>query len=190
MINNVCKKINLNHETWLKFDDRYNKPITNELIEIMKNYDKIMFGSKFNQNVDHLPDNITHIVFHSSFNQNVDFLPQSITYLEFIGTFNKNINNLPNKLTHLNLSEKFNRSIDNLPKHLIHLSIYDTFRQNVACLPKNLKNLKIYHKRHHICISNIDERIEKIQTDDEKNEIINRFIDKIPNNCRIYTHTY
>ena len=87
--------------------------------------------SKFNQNVDKLPQNLTHLTFGRYFNKNVDNLPPNLTHLTFGLSFNKNVDNLPPNLTHLTFGLTFNKNVDNLPPYLTHLTIGYKFNQNI-----------------------------------------------------------
>ena len=70
--------------------------------------------SKFNQNVNNLPLNLTHLIFGFNFNQNVNKLPPNLTHLTFGDNFNQNVDKLPINLTHLTFGNNFNQNVDNL----------------------------------------------------------------------------
>ena len=86
------------------FASEFNKPLNLELINKYKN---IIFSNN---------DNTNDIFIKSKFNQEVNNLPNSLTHLTFGYNFNQEVNNLPNSLTHLTLGGSFNQKVNNLPK--------------------------------------------------------------------------
>ena len=83
--------------------------------------------SKFNKEVDSLPNSTTHLIFGRHFNQRADKLPSSSTHLTFGYNFNQEVNNLPLSLTHLTFGYNFNQEVDNLPPKLTHLTFGSNF---------------------------------------------------------------
>ena len=122
--------------------------LNNDLFDKYKNNDIIFMqyiGSKFNQEVNNLPNSLTHLTFGNDFNQEVNNLPNSLTHLTFDSHFNQEVNNLPNSLTHLTFGYDFNQEVNNLPNTLIHLifgwSFGWSFNREVNNLPKHLIQL-------------------------------------------------
>jgi hypothetical protein len=81
------------HQEFIEDKDTYyiynNEPITNEMLEEIKNYKKLYFGDNFNQPIcDILPNTITQLNFGYSFNHSLDNLPSTIKSIYF-GTNNK-----------------------------------------------------------------------------------------------------
>ncbi len=64
------------------------------------------------------PKKLNHLIFGKKFNQSVDNLPNTITTLAFGEDFNKLVNNLPNNITFLSLCYRFNQPVDNLPNSI------------------------------------------------------------------------
>jgi hypothetical protein len=94
-----------------------NRPLNNKTLEIISRFNKIEFDKEFNQNVDNLPDNITHLSFVNSFSLKIfhfTFVPSS--------DFNQVINKYPINLTHLTFGTNYNQPLNNLPNSLIYLS--------------------------------------------------------------------
>ena len=118
---------------------KFNKNINN----LPDSITHLTLGFKFNRNIDKLPNSITHLILGESFNKDVDKLPNSITHLVFGGLFNKNINNLPNSIMHLTLGYYFNHKIDNLPTSIISLTIGHDFDKISDNLPVTLKEIKV-----------------------------------------------
>ena len=67
-----------------------------ELVDLPNDIEIIIFEnihpniSKFNNNVDKLPSNLTHLTFGNDFYQKVDNLPPKLTHLTFGNNFNQN----------------------------------------------------------------------------------------------------
>ena len=104
------------------FSFKYNEPLN---LNLLSHYKKVIFSNyelaeylfdkyefndtknlpyfycKFNQQVDNLPNTLTHLTFGTNFNQQVDNLPNTLTHLTFGGYFDQQVDNLPNSLTHL-----------------------------------------------------------------------------------------
>jgi hypothetical protein len=116
-------------DTYYIYDD---KPINDEMIEEMKNYKKIFFGSNYNQPIDNLPNTITHLIFGYNFNQSLDNLPSSIRsiYFDVNNKFIHPIDKLPEGLVELDLSSciNFNNPVNKLPTSLEILKLGCEFK--------------------------------------------------------------
>jgi hypothetical protein len=98
-------------EKTIIFDPEYNLPFSDRVLEILSNYNTIIFDeiisekkivlSKFNQSVGNLPNSIRDITFGFSFNQTVDSIPNSVIALTFGSKFNQSVNNLPNSIRNI-----------------------------------------------------------------------------------------
>jgi hypothetical protein len=119
-------------------------------IEDLKNH----FYSKFNKNVDNLPNTITHLTFGYYFNKKCNNLPNTITHLTFGYNFNKNIKRLPNLITHLTFGWKFNQKVghmetndicclQNLSNSITHLTFNGIFNNNIVTLPNSITHLNL-----------------------------------------------
>jgi hypothetical protein len=95
----------------------------------------------FNQQVNNLPENLTHLTFGVCFNQSVDNLPKKLSYLTFGIGFYQQVDNLPESLTHLKLYCKNNKII--IPKNVSELYICDD-NMLINNIPKNIEKLYIY----------------------------------------------
>ena len=85
------------------FAPNFNELLDLELINKYKNlifsdyalnvyYDKSHFiKSLFNQEINNLPNSLTHLTFGSYFNQKINNLPNSLTHLTFGYNFNKKV---------------------------------------------------------------------------------------------------
>lgn len=140
------------NEDCIYFNEYFNKPLTYELLKIIKQFKKINFGIHFNQSIDNIPDNIEEISFgrdtywyyaSSYFNQSIDNLPCSLHTLILGSNFNQPIDNLPCSLKKLVLGSQFNQSIDNLPSSLEYLELGYYFNQPLYNLPQSVKTLSI-----------------------------------------------
>jgi hypothetical protein len=123
------------------------------------------------ENIDGLPESITHILFGTGFNQplgkhllpytclthitfgisynlpiNADELPSTITHLTFGSLFNQPVNNLPSSLEHLSFGSFFNQPVDNLPSSLTHLTFGCNFNGNVDNLPHSIQRITFGQK--------------------------------------------
>ena len=126
------------------FKQEFNKPLDN-YINIISKYDNLIFietnneykcefgkyysKSKFNQEVNNLPQNLNHLTFGDIFNKKVNNLPSNITHLTFDWEFNKEVINLSSNITHLTFGENFNQSVNNLPQNINYLTFGDYFNQ-------------------------------------------------------------
>ena len=161
------------------FNPKWNGPLD---IKLLSNYKKLVFsdyelsdnlfekyepdnsifkGSKFNQEVNNLPNSLTHLTFGQNFNQEVNVLPNSITHLTFGICFNQKVNNLPNSLTHLTFGWKFNQEVNDLPKSLTHLTFNYDFNQKID-IPFTIKYLKLDCNNSYI-IDYLPDNIEELE---------------------------
>ena len=131
----------------LHFYEAFNSPITEDMIEIIKNSGCIHLhlGKEFNQNLDNLPDGIESVILSECeyFNKPLDNLPVTLTYLVICEPFNRRLDFLPAGLKHLELPIGYNQSLDNLPSGLEYLKI-DWFYDNPINNLPGLKILKIF----------------------------------------------
>ena len=126
----------------LCFSDNFNERLTDDILEIMKQYNKIKFGYHFNHEINNLPSNVTHIWFGKKFNQEINALPQGIVFINLGYLFNRSIDRLPLTLRKLILSKKFNQPMNNLPDNLEKLVINSSYDLPIDFLPVGLKKLK------------------------------------------------
>jgi hypothetical protein len=72
---------------------------------VFQNIKHISFNNSFNKNVDALNflPNIESIVFGYKFNQRVDNLPETLTSLTFNNNFNRSVNKLPTARENINI---------------------------------------------------------------------------------------
>ncbi len=140
---------------YFKFEDSFNGPIsgipnTLETIIFGPKYNtqidwlnsrlkKIKFGNNFNLTVNNLPDTLNYLCFGYYFNKSVDNLPQGIKYLEFKHNFNQLVNNLPSSIIFLKFGFEFNQSVNNLPCGIKYLEFGRCFNQSVDYLPSSIK---------------------------------------------------
>lgn len=99
---------------YIKFGKSFNK----QMFNISESLKTIVFGDNFNQKIDRYwwkdISRTTHITFGIAFNQNIDDLPNSITHIIFPFNeckFNKDIINIPKSLKYLHLANNFNSFI-------------------------------------------------------------------------------
>src|SRR6056300_1247759 len=134
----------------LVFKPEFNKPL-DDYINIISKYDKLIFSnysdvkicietnnqykvkfkkyylkSKFNQEVNNLPPNITNLTFGYYFNQEVNNLPPNITHLTFGYHFNQEVN-IPFSVKYLKLDCNNQNIIDYLPDSIEELELESYF---------------------------------------------------------------
>jgi hypothetical protein len=153
-----------------------NIPEETEIMIFSENYAKYKY-SLFNQQIDNLPENITHLTFGYSFNQPVDNLPKKLTHLTFGKSFNQPVDNLLKTLTHLSFGSCFNQSLNKLPENLIFLKLGLNFQQDVI-LPKKIKEIALSYENKKI--NNLPEHIEKIFIYFDIDDYYNQKIDNLP----------
>ena len=176
--NNLHYGINMNK--WLLLDsDIHNFSEDDDILNLMKQYKKVAFGDKFNDNIDYLPEGITHLhlgrkfdkplnnlplslkcllieankLNWCDFSQSLDFLPSGLEFLsiKLSNKFNYPIDLLPSSLKYLYLGCKgFKHPINNLPCNLEELSIVNFDIKNTHDLPLKLKEFNITEKLNNI----------------------------------------
>jgi hypothetical protein len=109
---------------------------------------KIVFDDYFNQELNfEYPPNLKHIVFGKRFNQKIDHLPDSVEKIKFAprSQFNHNIEKYPNQLKEIIFGRMFHQSIDHLPEsvEIINMLYCDDYPLNIRHLPKQLKILNL-----------------------------------------------
>ena len=151
------------NENILVFKPEFNKPL-NDYIDIISKYNKLIFSnysdiaiciktnnqyifkfkkyleSKFNQEVNNLPLNITHLTFGYCFNQEVINLPPNITHLTFGYIFNQKVNNLPPNITHLTFGRNFNQEVY-VPLSVKYLKLNCNNQNIIDYLPNSIEEL-------------------------------------------------
>jgi hypothetical protein len=156
-----------------------------ELENLPNSITHLTLGSDFNQSIDNLPNSITHLTLGFLFNQPIDNLPHSVTHLtfEYESQFNQSIDNLPNSITHLTFGNKsnFNQHIDNLPNSITHLTLGWYFNQRIDNLPNSITHLKL-GQNFNQPIDNLPNSITHLIFDmfSQYNQLIN----KLPNSLK------
>ncbi len=125
------------------------------------------------------PKGITTLVFGEKFNQPVDNLPNSLKSLTLGYDFNLPVDNLPNGLTNLTFGYKFDLPVDNLPNSLIYLELGRYFKQPVNNLPNTIKVLKLGYWFKDIPINNLPNSIDELVLSDCFNLSIDNLSDNI-----------
>ncbi len=88
-------------EFTIRFIDIFNSPINTHYKKDLSQFNKLIFGNNFNQQIDNLPNCITHLTFSGKFNASIDRLPNSIKYLELNKGCNQKINSFPSNLEYI-----------------------------------------------------------------------------------------
>jgi len=163
-------------EGCIKFKGCYNGPLTDDLINQLKELllitDKLQFPYNFNNSIDPLSeiDGLTHICFGKYFNKSIDNLPNCIESIvldtkfnldiakfpanlksiEFGYNFNKKCE-FPDTLTSIKFGASFNCIIDRLPVNLEVLEFGMKYDKPLCALPNTLKKLVLgYYFNHPI----------------------------------------
>jgi hypothetical protein len=158
-----------------------NKPLCKNMIDIIENYDNIIFVNNFNNDLYLLPNNIKKIVLPNIFNKSLDCLPSKLEEIELGKEFNQPINNLPIGLKKIKLGLKFNQSLNLLPASLEELKLLTHyFNYPLYNLPLNLKSLEIYQFIIDIDLNVLPDSIEKLTIN---GNVINK-IYKFPKNLK------
>ena len=206
---NVCEVKQITGEKWVVFNDYFNEKLSLQILDLMVKYQKVQFGTSFNQpiscNTDIsqdgkyisiVPNGVTHIKFidildddlyfpneeeKSMFNQPVNNLPNSLIYLEFGYHFNQPVDNLPDSLTHLEFGNKFNKPVDHLPEGLQYLQFGYSFNQSVENLPKSLKILKL-STIYNLPLINLPQHLEELELGEHFNHPIRK--EDLPKNLK------
>ena len=135
------------------FNNDYNEPLDIHILNILKNYEIVIFGMNFNQNIDNLPNNIEILVLDAEFNNPVLKWPNNLKVLKFDACdysfngyckFNHKLINLPN-IKELMIGTFYNHNIDNLPDSIekLYFTRSTHFNQPINKLPKNLKYINL-----------------------------------------------
>ncbi len=124
------------------------------------NYNKY-YCSKFNQNVDNLPQSLLNLIFGCCFNQSVDNLPQSLLNLSFGPNFNQLINDLPNSLITLNFicNLQFNKELNCLPNTIQEIKLPSNYNQEIKNIPSSLKKIICSSSYKYKFIDNFNDNI-------------------------------
>lgn len=112
-------------------------------------------GNRFNKTIEEFNKiDLECIVFGAKFNKEINNLPDSLLFLMLDYDFNKPLDNLPNKLKILccKYCVKFSHSLDFLPESLEYIAIPPNFNKSFNNLPQNIKILDLYYIS---CSSNI-----------------------------------
>jgi len=185
----------VNNDKWLLLDSNiHNFNKDDDILKLMRQYKKIAFGDKFNDNVDFLPDGITHLHLGCKFNKPLNNLPLSLKYLTIASNkiswcdFSESLDFLPAGLEYLSikLSNKFNNSIDYLPSSLKYLYLgCKAFKHPINNLPHNLSELTLINfdieNTTHLPNNLKEVHITEELTENEKNILTNNLISKYPN---------
>lgn len=123
----------------------------------------IVFDYDFNQQINIIPNSVTHLIFGDNFNQKINRFPVSLTHLIFGEHFNQYINKYPDNIRHLSFGFSFNQRIDVLPKKLIYLifgrGFYCEYDHACPKLPHGLTHLIISGHFNHKPITLSDDLI-------------------------------
>lgn len=128
--------------------NNFNEPLIIKL-KLLAFVDKLVFGNKFNQNIDNLPLYLQYLTLGSNFNQSIDNLPEFLIslsihyYTSYANYINHTVNNLPKNIKYLILLNNFNNSVDNLPNTLTYIHFGYYFNQPINYLPNSLVNLTL-----------------------------------------------
>ena len=147
---------NCDQKDIIRLDADFDEEFDSSLIELISTCKRIYFldqkgfgikaqpsNSKFNKQVDILPDDITHIKFGFSFNQRVDNLPFRLEWLEFGYSFNQSVDMLPNKITYLVFGYSFNKPVFDLPNSIEYISFGKKFNYPIDSLPNSIFYINI-----------------------------------------------
>ena len=135
------------------FNDDFNEFLDTNLLNILQNYQIVIFGMNFNQNIDCLPDNIEKLVLSVEFNNPVIKWPNNLKVLKFDAwdyfsngycKFNHKLVNLPN-IKELMIGTFYNHDIDDLPDSIekLYFTRSTHFNHPINKLPKNLKYINL-----------------------------------------------
>jgi hypothetical protein len=113
----------------------YNIGVKLQLNNIIKTFD---FESKFNKQINCLPNSVKIINLGSSFNQPFVKLPNSLKYVTFGSNFLQRVDNLPESLIQIDILSDYNNTLDFLPSNLKYVVIKDDY--------KYLNQMKERHK--------------------------------------------
>lgn len=165
--------------------NNYNYSNDNMVIELLKQYKKVIFDNNFNSRIDWMPEGITDLqlgmnfnqplnnlpstikrivirknndVGYTKFNQPIDYLPPGLEelYIHFNQEFNHPLYNLPTGLKKLFLNAfTYKQPINNLSDSIEEITIKQFDYENTYKLPANLKIIKISETKSHMENENI-----------------------------------
>lgn len=152
----------------LKFNTFYDSIFNQEIKNLPIGIEKIILSSRFNRNVDYLPENLKYLEFGNGFNQQVLNLPRSIEILIFGHCFNQPVNYLPYKLKFVKFGSEFKKTINNLPKSLTHITMINNnvLKQELNNLPDSVEYINV-------------------KFNDLNSTLLNKIFYKLPNNLKI-----
>lgn len=147
----------------------FGKKFNHQVNNLPSSLISLTLGIEFNQSINNLPEKISSLIFDSSsfsyFNQPVENLPNSIKKIVFSYNFNQSVDYLPDSVEELVLSCSFNHSIDNLPNSLKILKLGNHFKKSIRILPNNLKELYVVEPTS---IENLPDTIEILEIEINK----------------------
>ena len=119
-----------------------------------------LLNPNFGTNKPKPPTKLTHLIFGIKFNHNVNYLPDSLLYLYFGNDFNKSVDNLPKSLICVSFGNNFNNTINNLPINLKHIVLENRFSQSLNNLKHGLISIKFVHEQKTHSIYNKEKTYE------------------------------
>ena len=165
------------------FSNHFNSPLTEDLILAIQNSNchTLIFQTFFNQDITHIPENITRLTTGWNFNINIDNLhdkiefldlghcfqtkinkfPKNLKYLRFDSFYNYPLDNLPDGLKVLMTSSCYNYPLDNLPNSLEYLVCGCYFNQPINNLPQSLKCL-VLEKNFNQPLNNLPPNLKEL----------------------------
>jgi len=141
-----------------------NGKLTKEVIDTMKQHNRIMFGEKFTNSIDDTPDNVTYIYFQigSAFNTKVKKFPKNIEKIEFVEKYNHPLDNFPPGMRAVTVSGRYNLPLNTLNEGLKELYIYsDNYTHDLVNLPPGLEKIVLGSgfrgiiKHYPVCLKNL-----------------------------------
>jgi len=123
----------------------------------------LIFGFKFNLQIDNLPSKLKHLSLGASFNHQVNNLPQELHTIIFGGNFNQSIDMLPESIIYIYLSGGFNHSINNLPIGLKKLTLTGIFfKHSIDLIPDSIEIL-VLHPKYELEINKLPKKLIAIK---------------------------
>lgn len=124
-------------------------PINIKPLIYPKNLTHLIFGDKFNQEVNNLPNGLNYLKFGYDFDMSVDNLPHKLLKKEPIVKLsgkNKTLSDYPCRIKTLIFGHDFNQPIDKLPGGIEFITFGKLFNQNIDKLSfrKSLKKIYFY----------------------------------------------
>lgn len=137
----MLNQYSLENNRKIIFNNNFNSDLT-EFLPIISTVPEIIFGTKFNQSVNNLPEGIKRITFGPKFNKSISQLPSSVEYIKLSSKFNLSLNNLPVNLKYLEIGGAFKKKILNLPEGLLELNLKVIYDSSLPVYyPSSLKKL-------------------------------------------------